>query len=270
MDNNYIEIELEHKDDKINLEVLSDEHFGDPKQDLKLLEKRQNAILNDPNRYTAFGGDQLNNIMPWDRRWSLDSSKFNSTTLEKQAWQQFHEPLIEENKKLLAKGKAPKIWYGLDGNHEINDPHIDHHWMVDFFEPHGIKYLGSSGFIGVQFNFKGKPIRRYSIAVSHGFGGGASPESALNNFMQNKIADVYLMGHFHHKSADEQIVYKYSFEEKQYVEKKVLLGNTGNFTNAILRGNTSWFERRNKLKPSPAGTITISFDPDGNDMNVHI
>lgn len=274
MDSNFIEIELDKKDDLIHLEVLSDEHFGDPKQDLKLLLKRQNAILDDPNRYTAFGGDMLNNIMPKDKRWSLESSKHNSLTLEKDEWEEFHAPLFEINKKYLnsktkhSKGWA-KIWYGLDGNHEINDRNIDHYWMKNMFDPHGIKYLGSSGFVGVQFNFKGKPIRRYKLAVAHGFGGGASPAQALDNFMQNKVADVYLMGHFHHKSTDEQIVFDYSWDEKQYIERKVLLGNTGNFTNSVLRGNTSWFERRNKLKPSPPGTITISFDPYNGDFNWH-
>ena len=269
MDSNYIEIELNTIDDHIHLEVISDEHFGDPKQDLNLLIKRQTAILDDPNRYTAFGGDMVNNIMPKDKRWSLESSKYNSLTLEKHEWEETHEDLFKENLRLIKSGKAPKIWYGLDGNHEINDVNIDHHWMIDLFEPHGIKYIGSSGFIGVQFTFKGTTIRRYKIAVAHGFGGGASPAQALDNFMQNKVADVFLMGHFHHKSTDEQLVFDFSWKEKQYIERKVLLGNTGNFTNSVIRGRTSWLERRNKFKPSPPGTITISFKPYEKDFSWH-
>jgi len=269
MDSNYIRIDMNKNDDITHLEVMSDEHFGDPKQDLGLLLKRQNAILDDPNRYTAFGGDMLNNIMAKDKRWSLDASSLNSLTLEKQAWQDAHEELFKENLKLLNKGKPPKIWYGLDGNHEINDYNVDHHWMVELFEPHGIKYLGSSGFVGVEFFYKNKAIRRYKLAVAHGFGGGSSPLKSLENFMENKIADVYLMGHFHHKATDEQLVFDYDWKTKEYVERKVLLGNTGNFTNSILRGNTSWFERRNKLKPSPPGTITVSFNPYEGDFNWH-
>jgi hypothetical protein len=271
MDSNFINIDMEHNDSIIDFEVMSDEHFGDPKQTIGLLEKRQNAIMNEPNRYTAFGGDMVNNIMATDKRWSLESSRYNSLTLEKKEWQDFHAPLFEMNKRLIADGKAPKIWYGLDGNHEINDKKtIDHHWMIDMFEPHGIKYLGSSGFIGLQCSFNGKPVRRYKLAVAHGFGGGSSTEKALNDFMQNKVADVYLMGHFHQKATYEQIVFDYSFKENKYIERKVLLGNTGNFTNSVIMGNTSWFERRNRLKPSPPGTITVSFDPynDG-DFNWH-
>lgn len=265
MDSNFIHIELDKVDDTIDLEVLSDEHFGDPKQTLDVLERAQNRILDNPNRYTAFGGDMLNNIMPKDKRWSLDASRLNSLSLEKQEWEEFHEPLFEINKKYL-KSKTkyskgwPKIWYGLDGNHEINDRNIDHYWMKQLFEPHGIKYLGSSGFIGLELAYHGKVKRRFKIAVAHGFGGGQSVDRALNDFMQNKIADVYLIGHLHHKSTDEQLVYDYSFDKKQYIERTVLLGNTGNFTTAILRGQTSWFERRNKLKPSPPGTITVSFN----------
>lgn len=269
MDSNYIRIDLEHIDDTIDLEVMSDEHFGDPKQDLDLLLRRQKAILDDPNRYTAFGGDMLNNIMPKDKRWSLESSSLNSLTLEKQAWEEAHEELFKENLKLLKNGEAPKVWYGLDGNHEINDHGIDTAWMKDLFEPHGVKYIGSSGFVGVECFHNDKPIRRYKLAVAHGFGGGSSPLRSLEQFMENKIADVYLMGHFHHKATDEQLVFDFDWASHEYVERKVLLGNTGNFTNAILRGNTSWFERRNRLKPSPPGTITVSFNPYEGDFNWH-
>ena len=40
MDSNFINIELEKIDDTIDLEVFSDEHFGDPKRDIDLCNKR--------------------------------------------------------------------------------------------------------------------------------------------------------------------------------------------------------------------------------------
>ena len=271
MDSTFVCIELDKKDDIIHFEPLSDEHFGDPKQDIKLLERRQNAILDDPNRYTAFGGDMLNNIMPFDKRWSLESTDSNSTAKELQDWEEFHKPLFDLNKKYLKSKKIgwPKVWYGLAGNHEYKDRTIDHYAMKRMFDPHGIEYLGTTGFVGLQINWKGEPLNRYKLAVTHGFGGGASIDRALNDFMQNKTADVFLMGHMHHKSTDEQIMYDYSFKDKSYVERKILLGNTGNFTNAVIRGRTSWLEQRNKQKFSPPGTITISFDAYGKSFGWH-
>ena len=74
MDSTFINIDLEKIDDVIDLEVFSDEHFGDPKRDIALCEKREKAVLDNPLRYTAFGGDMFNNIMPWDKRYTLESS----------------------------------------------------------------------------------------------------------------------------------------------------------------------------------------------------
>lgn len=274
MDSNLITIELDKKDDIIHFEAQSDEHFGDPKRDKQTHLKSERRILDDPNRYTAFGGDMLNNIMPFDKRWSQESSEFNSKTQELIEWEEFHKELFELNKEYMASKTRyskgwPKIWYGLAGNHEYKDRNIDHHSMIKMFEPHGIKYLGTTGFVGLDIRYHGKTLRRYKMAVAHGFGGGTSVDRALNDFMQNKVADVFLLGHLHHKSTDEQIVYDYSFDEGEYIERKVLLGNTGNFTNAVIRGRTSWLEQRNKQKFSPPGTITVSFDAYKGDFNWH-
>ena len=260
MDSNYIEIELDKKDDTIHLEVMSDEHFGDPKRDEQLCERRQTAILDDPNRYTAFGGDMFNNIMPWDKRWDLSASKHNSLTTEVIEWKEFHKPLFNEHKRLLKKGKAPKILYGLSGNHEYMDKHIDDPWMNQLFNEQQIKYLGSRGWIGLQVNYKKKPLRRWKLFVAHGFGSSGALEKPLQDMKVNNYADVFLMGHLHRKFVTTEIVYDFNFAEKQYVEKEIVLGNTGTFTHSIIRGKDSWFEHRNKSIHSPAGTITVSFN----------
>ena len=148
MDSNFINIELEKIDDQIEFEVFSDEHFGDPKRDIDLCNKRLKAVLDDPLRYTAFGGDQWNNIMPWDKRYTLESSEpVPSLTKEIQEWEEHHKPLFNINQRLIEKGLAPKIWYGLAGNHEYMDKNIDHYRMKQIFDNQGIKYLGSKGWV---------------------------------------------------------------------------------------------------------------------------
>ena len=73
---------------------------------------------------------------------------------------------------------------------------------------------------------------------------------------------VYIIG--------EQIVYDYSFEKQEYVEKEIVLGNTGTFSNSIIRGRDSWFEHRNKGVHSKPGTITVSFDAYGGKLGCHL
>ena len=272
MDSKFINIDLEKIDDIIHLEVISDEHYGDPKRDVGLCERRERAILDDPNRYTAFGGDQFNNIMNWDKRYTIDEGvAFPSLTTEVSDWEQHHLSLFDLNNVLIHQKKAPKIWYGLAGNHEYQDKHIDHAWMKKIFEiDHQIKYLGSKGWVGLQISHGGKPLRRWKIFVAHGFGGGAALEKPLEDMKVNNYADVFLMGHLHRKFITQQIVYDYSFADEDYIEKEIVLGNTGTFCNSILRGRDSWWEHRNKAVQSRPGTVTVSFDAYNGKLSCHL
>lgn len=270
-----ITIELDKIDDIIDFECFSDEHVGDPKRDWKLAERRRDAVLNEPNRYTAFGGDMFNNIMPWDKRWSLESSEYNSLTKEIKEWKEFHKGLFDVHNKYLDSttkyGKGwPKIWYGLSGNHEYMDKHMDHYRMKELFEEDlNIKYLGSRGWVGLQINFHGKPLRRFKLFVAHGFGSSSSLEKPLQDMKINNYADVFLMGHLHRKFVTDEIVYDFDFKSGEYVERKIVIGNTGTFSRSIIRGRDTWFEHRNKSVHSSAGTITVSFDAYKGDMDWH-
>lgn len=271
MDSNYINIDLENKDDIIHLEVFSDEHYGDPKRDIDLCDRREQAVLDDPNRYTAFGGDQFNNIMNWDKRYTIDEGvAFPSLTTEVETWSNHHAELFKLNRKLIEKGEAPKVWYGLAGNHEYMDKHIDHAWMNQLFSSRDIKYLGSKGWVGLQISHGGMPLRRWKLFVAHGFGGGAALEKPLEDMKVNNYADVFLMGHLHRKFITQQIVYDYSFAEHDFIEKEVVLGNTGTFCNSILKGRDSWWEHRNKAVQSRPGTITVSFDAYNGKLSCHL
>lgn len=271
MDSNFINVDLEQIDDIVNLEVFSDEHFGDPKRDHKLAERREKAVLDDPLRYTAFGGDMFNNIMPWDKRYTIDEGEaYPSLTKEVNDWDEHHATLFDLNERLLETNQAPKIWYGLAGNHEYMDRNINHDWMHDLFSKRGIPYLGSKGWVGLQISHNGEPLRRWKLFVAHGFGGSSSLEKPLQDTKVNNYADVFLIGHFHRKFITQEIVYDYSFAEKQYVEKEIVLGNTGTFSNSIIRGRDSWFEHRNKGVHARPGTITVSFDAYNGKLSCHL
>jgi hypothetical protein len=271
MDSNFINIELENKDDIIHLEVFSDEHYGDPKRDVELCERREKAVLDDPNRYTAFGGDQFNNIMNWDKRYTIDEGlPMPSLTTEVEMWEQHHATLFAEHIHNVEARLNPKIWYGLAGNHEYMDKHIDHAWMNKLFDDQQIKYLGSKGWVGLQVSHNGTPLRRWKLFVAHGFGGGAALEKPLQDMKTNNYADVFLMGHLHRKFITQEIVYDYSFAEQDYIEREIVLGNTGTFANSILKGRDSWWEHRNKSVQSRPGTVTVSFDAYKGKLSCHL
>lgn len=271
MDSNFINVEIDKIDDIVHFESFSDEHYGDPKRDKELCGRRSKAVIKDPLRYTGFGGDQFNNIMPWDKRYTLEASDpVPSLTREVAEWDEHHAELFKLNKELIDKKQAPKIWYGLAGNHEYMDKHIDHYWMNKLFSDRNIKYLGSKGWIGLQISHNEVPLRRWKIFAAHGFGSSILLEKPLEDLKVNNYADVFLMGHLHRKHITQQIIYDYSFTDKQYIEKEIVLANTGTFSNSIIRGRDSWYEHRNKGVHSRPGTITVSFDAYNGKLACHL
>jgi len=168
----------------------------------------------------------------------------------------------------------------LAGNHEYNNRDIDQAWIKAFFEGDkdagveglGVDYLGSRALIGLEILWKGKPLRRWTILSVHGFGGGNNAYTPLQNLMWNHVADVYLMGHLHQKMSMEEQMVSFSFAKGvgKAVQRKIVLGNTGSFTETMLDGIDQWYERRNKMKPAVAGTITISFDALNGNLHHHI
>jgi len=271
MDSNFINIDLEHIDDIHHLEVQSDEHEGDPKRDYDLADRVETRILDNADRSTAFGGDMFNNIMHWDKRYTIEEGNpMPSLTTEVTTWEEHHKELFKVHKDNLANGKNPKIWYGLAGNHEYMDKHIDHAWMNNLFTPKDIKYLGSKGWVGLQISHNDKPLRRWKLFVAHGFGGGGNLEKPLQDMKVNNYADVFLMGHLHRKFITTEIVYDYSFAEQDYVEREIVLGNTGTFANSVLKGRDSWWEHRNKSVQSKPGNITVSSDAYNGKLSCHL
>jgi len=124
--------------------------------------------------------------------------------------------------------------------------------------------------VGLEILWKGKPLRRWTILSVHGFGGGSNAYTPLQNLMWNHVADVYLMGHLHQKMSMEEQMVSFNYAKGKAIQRKVVLGNTGSFTETMLDDIDQWYERRNKMKPAVPGTITISFDAKNGDLNHHI
>lgn len=272
------------KDDLIHLEGFSDIHYGGTNHLPKLFKKRMKALIAEDGRFTFYGGDQLDAITPKDNRWQKESVIENSLDKQKEGFYRVTKDLTEIHKKLKAKDGHGKILWGLAGNHEYNNREIDQDWITSFFEGYkdddgkvlkggeglDVPYLGSRAMIGLEVLWKGKPLRHWSILSVHGFGGGNNAYTPLQNLMWNHIADVYLMGHLHQKISMEEQMVSFNFKLGKAVQRKIVLGNTGSFTETMLDNIDQWYERRNKMKPAVAGTITVSFDAYKGDLHHHI
>ncbi len=266
------------KDDLVHLEGFSDIHFGAKNYLPILFKKRMDAVINEPARFTFYGGDQLDAITPKDKRWEQQSVTENSLEEQKIGFYRITKDLTDLHKENKKKDGHGKILWGLAGNHEYNNKEIDQAWIKRFFEGDesagieglGVDYLGSRAMIGFEILWRGKPLRRWSILSVHGFGGGNNAYTPLQNLMWNHVADVYLMGHLHQKMSMEEQMVSFSFAHGKAVQKKIILGNTGSFTETMLDGLDQWYERRNKMKPAVAGTITISFDAYNGNLHHHI
>lgn len=254
-----VTINLKHIDDVIHLEPIGDPHFGHIgfKEDLYV--ERMKAIMDDPNRYTIFMGDQVDFINPLDKRWQAGSVTILSKDDQRKYWQRVNQPLLDLNIKLVKEGKNEKVVGLLAGNHEYKV--IDQSYIINqFCDPNGLTYLGSKAMIGLDIKYKGKTLRRWKIFVQHGAGGGTNPLTALEQMKVNHIADVYLMGHLHNKLCKSETVVDFNFAEKGVVYRDIVLGNTGTFCETYTDGVDGYMDRKNKVVPAKLGTITISFD----------
>lgn len=266
------------KDSIIHLEGFSDIHYGGTNHLPDLFEKRMNAVIEDPARLTFYGGDQLDAITPKDKRWQQESVEENSLDEQKAGFYEVTKKLTDLHKKLKKENGHGKILWGLAGNHEYNNKEIDQKWIKHFFEGYrkdgsdglGVDYLGSRAMIGLEILWKGKPLRRWTILSVHGFGGGVNAYTPLQNLMWNHVADVYLMGHLHQKMSMEEQMVSFNYKLGKAIQRKIVLGNTGSFTETMLDNVDQWYERRNKMKPAVAGTITVSFDALNGNLHHHI
>ena len=113
------------KDCSIYLEGLFDIHYGHIGCDVNLLKRRIKDIVKDPARFTLFGGDQIDAINIYDKRFNPDIVDPTLYDLNNQTGELLDilKPLYDQHLK-QKKGSMDKnnctnelIWWYLHGNH---------------------------------------------------------------------------------------------------------------------------------------------------------
>lgn len=260
-------IELDKIDTEVNWEVISDFHMGNENFQDGLAKSTLNRILDDPYRFTSFGGDQLDLILPGDPRFKDESVRFSTKSEQMDAFDEFFEPLWEEQIKYLDVGME-KVWYEQWGNHEYKSRVMEEGEMKRWCRDHGTEFLGSKALVSLDIRFHDKTLMKKTLHVNHGFGGG-DPKKALENLTVNVEADVYQMGHLHQPMGFESDIIFWNDKKASWDTKEQILINSGCFTTGIRDGVDQWFDQRNKLKTSHPGTWTVTFNAYDGTMNQH-
>ncbi len=265
----YYPFHLNKIDDIVEWENISDFHMGNTNRVDSLSKSVRKRILDDPMRITSFGGDQLDMILPDDKRFDDQSVSIRTKTGQMNAFDEFWGELFDEQYRFLTgKTKNEKIMYEQWGNHEYMRGIMTQDEYEKWCLEHGTDFMGSKAFIGLEIFFKGKSKMKKTLHVNHGFGSGDA-QKALENLTVNTEADIYQMGHLHKPHWDKTEIMYYDEKLKTWGRKDQILVNSGCFTRGIMDGKDEWFGQRNKLKSTKPGTVTVSFDSYNGKLNVH-
>lgn len=264
-------VHLNKPDTIVHWECLSDIHIGNSNFQEELYKKRIKAIVNDPFRFTSFGGDQWDLILPGDPRFKDEAVRERTLADQQDEFERLTKPLFEEHNRLKNRRKNPmdKIWYMQWGNHEYKSRVVTEGDMKRYCRFMNMDFLGSKGFIRLLIKYKNKTVMKKTLHVNHGAGGG-NAFTALHKLTEGIEADVYQMGHLHEPQGHKSDTFYYNDKKKHWDTKEQILINSGCFTTAVQDNIDQWMEQKgNKLKCSKPGTWTVSFDAYNNKVTQH-
>lgn len=185
-----IHCELSSEFKTIEVYPLSDLHVGAKTTDYTLFKKFIKHILQQPNRFIVYNGDNMNNATK------------NSVS---NVYGEIMRP--REQKKWLIENLEPvkdRILVFVEGNHEArNTKETDQSVVEDIAYALGKSelYREDEAYLKLSFgrNIRGKR-QTYGVYLTHGSGGGGTPGAALNKIVKLPLsvtADIYIIGHVH-------------------------------------------------------------------------
>lgn len=251
-------IKVRNPNTRISLEPISCIHVGNTNFNEKKFLERRDAILHDPNRYTLGLGDYGDSIgtgvgQITDKRYNLETIDPKYNTPDKQ-YEYVREQFWPIRKKLLGL---------VVGNHDYHIEEVTGHLYVrELARDLGVPYLGYASFIILNFEYKGKIIRKSTIFAAHSHFHGTTAGGNLNNILRAAgyfEADVYLTAHTHRTLFDESLVVGVD-DDGQIVKYPKIVASTGSFLETYVKGNLNYAEK-NILPALKTGTITIAFEP---------
>ena len=265
----YVNVDLKSlglkKDADIFFEGLFDIHFGHRGCDVKLLERRLNAIIDDPARFTMFGGDQIDAIDIYDKSFNTDMVDPDLHDINSQTARllEILKPLYEQH-MAQKKGNIEKnnctnelIWWFLHGNHEYKIRQLTRVYLEEHYcKPYNVDFLGAKAICGLRVKYGNEVLSEWTIASMHGSGGG-QPESMFRDMKKNQYADIFMCGHLHQKRYQPETVLDFDWDTGKPYFRDIHLLNGGTFQNALIDGYDGYMDRKNGFTPTETGTVTL-------------
>jgi len=258
----YKEVEAKDKD-TITIIPVGDMHVGSKCFDKEYFEDMMDWIMKEENCYVVGMGDAVDAVVHLDtRRFDIETIDPEFNTPEKQ-----HRYVEYWYKKLYDAGK---LLFILEGNHEAeirkryNVEHCNR-WSYDI----GVPYLGVHGMMRFVIKKKGKSKHQttYDVYAHHGWAAGRKTGSVVNkcqDLAETYDADLYLMGHSHHKFGDINCKIRLTNKKNDgsidFVQKKVGFVNTGTFMRNFSPDGTPTYAERAGYPPKQLGVVKILLD----------
>ena len=272
------------RDSSIFYEEITDEQVGNIGCREDKIAKRSKYIRNTPNRFTLFGGDQIDAISPLDRRFNRETEVEFDFDQQRAKWQKLHQALFEVHKKQTIKstwisspeenykheGINEKVWGLLWGNHEYKIPYLTKS-LIDnqFCKQNQLHFLGAKCMIGLRVMWKNEILHEWSLAIMHGSGGG-TVENMFKGMKQNWEADAYFCSHLHQKKIQPEIVYAFDWRTGRVYQKDIILVNTGSFQEPITNDVDGYMDRKNSIIATGVGTSTVEYNGYDGSMKGHL
>lgn len=197
-------------------------------------------------------------------RYALQSAKFHDTT----------KRYIEDGAKKRTYDMADELAFMkgrmigmLEGNHHFafSSGVTSTQLICEYLN---CRYLGVSAFIRLKIKYAlGGRYKNVDIWAHHGLGAGRRAGGSVNkveDMLRVAEADIYLMGHDHHKWVDfaTRLRFGQTKDGSAHLhQRKILLGRTGSFQLGYVDGKSNYVSSFG-MPPTDLGVIKIELTPE--------
>jgi hypothetical protein len=264
------------EDDSIFLEPISDEQMFNVGCNMDAIRKADERIRESTDRFTYFGGDQIDAITPFDKRFNRDTEVEFDLHEQIMGWNDLHSELFKIHEQQRLESSKPykcineKVWGLLWGNHEYKIRDLTRLRIEgSFCKPNKIDFLGSRCIVGLRIKYKKKTLAEWRIGIMHGSGGGR-PETMFRDMKKNWDCDAYICGHLHQKRFQPEIVYDFDWASGKPYARDIVMANAGTFQEPVTVDVDGYLDRKNGIEATGIGTITLEFNGYEGKINGHI
>lgn len=242
-----IECNLSEQFETVELFCLSDLHVGTKNADYKLFEKFIGHILEKPNRYVIYAGDNMDNATQFSAASTFEN---NMTPSEQRKF--LKEKLLSIKDRILCI---------VPGNHELKPKRYTDICVVQTIaEGLGIedRYKEDGAYLKITFGKRSANNKRqcYTAYIVHGAGSAKGSGGAINRLesVSHGIeADLYICGHYHKRVASKDIYLKADLRNNKITESERLYVVSSHWA-AFFEG----YAQRGMLRPSAKGSVPIT------------